>query len=232
MKKVILLLLLFPISNFLAAQKVHVMELVSPPVKVDDHPPVNFTDFNGKPCVEIEIISDIRDLHFTPEAIIINQQVTDTGYILYISSVDRKLTIDKEGYLPFEIDFDEQGMSTQAGEKWKMAVKKNEEAVLTIVESMPGFPGGEKARFEYMAQNLRYPAKARDKRVQGIVYVSFVVEPDGSITNPQILQGIGHGCDEEVIKLIKNMPKWNPGMQRGKPVRVQFNMPVKFTLQY
>ncbi|MCD6111821.1 MAG: TonB family protein, partial [Bacteroidales bacterium] len=64
-----------------------------------------------------------------------------------------------------------------------------------------------------------------------VVYITFVVEPDGSVTHIKILRGIGGGCDEEAIRVIKAMPKWNPGRQRNKPVRVQFNMPIKFTLQ-
>jgi protein TonB len=71
---------------------------------------------------------------------------------------------------------------------------------------------------------------ARESSIQGTVYVTFVVERDGSVTDVRVLRGIGGGCDEEAIRVIKAMPKWNPGKQRGKPVRVQFNMPIKFTL--
>ena len=72
---------------------------------------------------------------------------------------------------------------------------------------------------------------ARESGIQGVVYVTFVVEPDGSISNVRVIRGIGGGCDEEAIRVVKMMPKWIPGNQRGKPVRVQFNMPIKFTLQ-
>lgn len=71
---------------------------------------------------------------------------------------------------------------------------------------------------------------ARESGIQGTVYVTFVVERNGNVTDVRVLRGIGGGCDEEAVRVIKAMPKWNPGKQRGKPVRVQFNMPIKFTL--
>ena len=71
---------------------------------------------------------------------------------------------------------------------------------------------------------------ARESGIQGRVFVTFVVERDGSVTDVRVLRGIGGGCDEEAIRVIKNMPKWNPGKQRGKSVRVQFNMPILFKL--
>ncbi len=98
------------------------------------------------------------------------------------------------------------------------------------VEEPPYFQGGEEARIKYLMDNLTYPAAARDSNVQGTVYVSFVVEKDGSISNVEILRGIDDDCDKETIRVIKNMPKWIPGKQRGQAVRVRFAMPVKFVL--
>jgi len=71
---------------------------------------------------------------------------------------------------------------------------------------------------------------ARESGIEGTVYVTFVIERDGSVTDVKILRSIGGGCDDEAIRVVRNMPKWEPGKQRGKPVRVQFNMPIKFTL--
>ena len=102
--------------------------------------------------------------------------------------------------------------------------------VFTIVEQAPEFPGGEKARSKFMTDHVKYPDSAINNNVQGTVYASFVVETDGSLTNIEIIKGIGYGCDEEVIRLIKVMPKWTPGEQKGKPVKVQFNLPIKFAL--
>jgi len=101
--------------------------------------------------------------------------------------------------------------------------------VFVIVEVMPEYPGGENARQLFLAQNIQYPAK--ENNIQGTVYTNFIVEKDGSLTNIKILKGLGFGCDEEVIRVIKSMPKWKPGTQRGNPVRVLINSPVKFSLK-
>jgi periplasmic protein TonB len=106
-----------------------------------------------------------------------------------------------------------------------------EKEIFTIVEKQPSFPGGEPARMAYFAENLKYPVLARELGIMGVVYVGFVVEPDGSISNLKILRGIGGGCDEEAIRVVSGMPKWNPGMQRNKAVRVQFTLPVRFALR-
>ena len=106
-----------------------------------------------------------------------------------------------------------------------------EQQIFQVVENMPEFPGGRAALMKYLATNIKYPPYAKEAGIQGRVFINFVVEKDGSITAVKVLRGIGGGCDEEAIRVVKNMPKWSPGMQRGKPVRVSFNLPVKFTLQ-
>jgi TonB family protein len=107
-----------------------------------------------------------------------------------------------------------------------------EDPIFTFVDNLASFSGGENKRIRFIEKNLKYPQQAKDKGIQGVVYVQFVVEKDGSITNIKILRGIGYGCDEEVISVIKLMPKWNPGTQNGYIVRSQFNMPIKFSLTY
>ena len=106
-----------------------------------------------------------------------------------------------------------------------------EQEIFKIVEEMPAFPGGEAKLMEYVAKNVKYPQIARETGVQGRVYVNFVVEPDGSVSNVSVLRGIGGGCDEEAVRVVKNMPKWKPGKQRGKAVRVSYMLPVNFKLQ-
>ncbi|KAF5057225.1 hypothetical protein DSECCO2_358980 [anaerobic digester metagenome] len=105
-----------------------------------------------------------------------------------------------------------------------------EAEIFTIVEEQPGFPGGESSLMEYLKNNIKYPQLARESNIQGTVFVTFVVEPNGSISNVKVLRGIGGGCDEEATRVVKNMPSWTPGKQRGKPVRVQFNLPIRFIL--
>lgn len=105
-----------------------------------------------------------------------------------------------------------------------------EDVIFTVVEDQPSFPGGEEARIRYLTDNLRYPQMAREAGIQGTVFVTFVVERDGSVTDVRVLRGIGGGCDEEAVRVVRNMPRWQPGRQRGQPVRVQFNMPIRFVL--
>lgn len=102
--------------------------------------------------------------------------------------------------------------------------------IFIVVEEMPEYIGGDDARIKFISENVVYPTMARESNIQGTVYVTFVVETDGSITDVKILRGIGGGCDEEAIRVVKIMPKWKPGKQTGKNVRVQFNLPIKFTL--
>jgi len=105
-----------------------------------------------------------------------------------------------------------------------------EAEIFTVVEESPSFPGGDAARIKFLQENIKYPQIARESSIQGTVYVTFVVERTGKVTDVRVLRGIGGGCDEEAVRVIKAMPNWQPGKQRGKPVRVQFNMPIKFTL--
>ena len=106
-----------------------------------------------------------------------------------------------------------------------------EQEIFQIVEEMPSFPGGEGKLLEYVATHIKYPQIARETGIQGRVFVGFVVEPDGSISNVKLLRGIGGGCDEEAMRVIKSLPKWKPGKQRGKAVRVSYQIPVLFKLQ-
>ena len=98
------------------------------------------------------------------------------------------------------------------------------------VGKMPSYPGGDEARIKFMLENIKYPAEAMKNNVQGKVFVQYIVRADGSITDVKILRGIGGGCDDEAMRVIKLMPKWNPGMDKGKPVDVEFVMPINFAL--
>lgn len=106
-----------------------------------------------------------------------------------------------------------------------------ETEIFTVVESMPEFPGGMGELMKFLAQNIKYPPLAKESGIQGRVFINFVVEPTGLISNVKVLRGIGGGCDEEAVRVVASMPKWKPGKQRGKNVRVSYNLPVKFTLQ-
>jgi periplasmic protein TonB len=134
-----------------------------------------------------------------------------------------------------DLTFDDVDQNTAVDDYFVNRVDVEEEYVeaeiFTIVEEQPSFPGGDAALMEYLAKNISYPPMAKESGIQGTVFVTFVVEPNGNVTNVKILRGIGGGCDEEATRVVKNMPTWKPGKQRGKPVRVQFNLPIKFVLQ-
>lgn len=106
-----------------------------------------------------------------------------------------------------------------------------DQTIYQTVEEMPSFPGGEQKLTEYVAKNLKYPQIARETEIQGRVFVGFIIEHDGSVSNVKLLKGIGGGCDEEAMRVIKSLPKWNPGKQNGKTVRVSYQIPVFFKLQ-
>ncbi len=105
-----------------------------------------------------------------------------------------------------------------------------EEEVFIVVEQMPEYPGGTEARNKFISDSLIYPPQAIDKGVEGRVYVHFVIEKDGSISNVEVLRGIGSGCDEEAVRVVSLFPKWNPGIQKGKEVGVSYNLPIQFKL--
>ncbi len=106
----------------------------------------------------------------------------------------------------------------------------NEPLNVNIVEQMPEFPGGMAAWGKFLNKNLNYPSIAKDANAMGRVIVSFVVEKNGSITDVKILRGIGAGCDEEAIRVIKKSPLWKAGIQNGRPVRVSYIMPIVLRL--
>jgi len=102
--------------------------------------------------------------------------------------------------------------------------------VFKVVEQMPAYPGGPADLLKYLAANINYPKAAKDAGVEGMVVIQYVIEKDGSISNAQVVKGIGSGCDEEALRVVKAMPNWVPGKQRGQIVPVQFNLPIRFKL--
>ena len=117
---------------------------------------------------------------------------------------------------------DDQGVGSKGG------TESNDPFI--SVQQMPEFPGGQEAFGKYLSKNLRYPSQAQENNIQGRVTVSFIVETDGSLSNIHVLRGIGAGCDEEAVRVIKKAPAWRPGKQNGKAVRVMYNVPIVFNL--
>ncbi len=102
---------------------------------------------------------------------------------------------------------------------------------LINVEEMPSYPGGDSERLKFLSDHIKYPIEAAENDIQGTIYFQFVVDTKGNITDVKILRGIGGGCDEEALRVIKMMPSWHPGKQNGRNVRVLYNMAVSFKIQ-
>ncbi len=185
-----------------------------------------------------DIFTNRRAVTEVEEMVQITQQVTPPppppppAPSIQLNIVDNTVQVNDDISIDVEAD-----QNTQVEEyKAPVAMKQEAEAeiqeqeIFRVVETAPAFPGGDGQRMKFLQDNIKYPQMARESGIQGTVYVTFVVERNGSVTDVKILRGIGGGCDEEAVRVVQNMPKWEPGKQRGKPVRVQFNMPIKFTL--
>lgn len=108
--------------------------------------------------------------------------------------------------------------------------KVDNDSIYQIVEQMPEFPGGIDKLATYISENIKYPEAAKEKGVSGRVFISFVIEKDGAVSNVEVARGIGKECDDEAVRVVKAMPKWKPGLMKGKPVRVNYMLPVNFKL--
>lgn len=120
------------------------------------------------------------------------------------------------------------GLTTVNAQKTVVAQKNQQ--VFDVVEQMPEYPGGMQALFEYLSQNLKYPEDAKQQKVEGRVIAIFVVETDGSISNVEVVKPVFPSLDAEAVRVLSDMPKWKPGMQSGKVVRVKYTVPINFSL--
>ena len=110
------------------------------------------------------------------------------------------------------------------------AQTKKNDMVFDVVEVMPQYPGGQIAMLKYIMENMKYPKQAMKEGIQGRVAVSFIVEKDGSISDVKPILSVHPLLNKEAVRVVKSMPKWTPGKQNGKPVRVRFNLPIMFKL--
>ena len=110
------------------------------------------------------------------------------------------------------------------------AQTKKNDMVFDVVEVMPQFPGGQIAMLQYIMKNMKYPEQAMKEGIQGRVAVRFIVEKDGSISDVKPILSVHPLLNKEAVRVVKSMPKWTPGKQNGKPVRVRFNLPIMFKL--
>ena len=121
------------------------------------------------------------------------------------------------------------GLTTVNAQKTVVAEKNQQ--VFDVVEQMPEYPGGIQARFEYLQQNVKYPEDAKNQKVEGRVIATFVVETDGTINNVEVVKPAFPSLDAEAVRVLSAMPKWTPGMQSGKVVRVKYTVPINFNLK-
>lgn len=133
-----------------------------------------------------------------------------------VSSEDDASSAQVEAYTPPAVVEEEEESSQQ---------------IFTVVETMPEFPGGQGALLQYLSKSIKYPVIAQENGIQGRVSCSFVVNKDGSIVDAEVIRGVDPSLDKEALRVINAMPKWSPGKQRGKPVRVKYTVPVTFRLQ-
>lgn len=194
--------------------------------------------FEYKSYDKIEIDLTERIVDDTPEELV---QITKQPDVkppppppqqqtIQLNIVDDDVEVDDELEIDVESDDDlemEEYIPVDVEEEEEIV----EEEIFQVVEQQPAYPGGDAARMKFLSKNIEYPQMAKESGIQGTVYVQFVVEKDGSVSDVQILRGIGGGCDEEAMRVVKMMPNWDPGKQRGKAVRVLFRVPIKFTLQ-
>ncbi|MCD8263060.1 MAG: energy transducer TonB [Tannerellaceae bacterium] len=109
--------------------------------------------------------------------------------------------------------------------------EESAQQIFTVVEEMPQFPGGDAALLQFIAKSIKYPVIAQENGIQGRVVCSFVVNKDGTIVDAEVVRGVDPSLDKEALRVINTMPKWTPGKQRGKPVRVKYTVPITFRLQ-
>lgn len=146
-------------------------------------------------------------------------ELTDDIYLGGLTVLDANDTLPAEAVLPKDDELFEGEIN-------------DDDLLFVQVDEDPEFPGGEEAMRKFIEDNLQYPRLAAENGISGKVYVTFVIDTDGTVLKPRLLRDIGGGCGTEAIRIIKLMPKWKPGKQNGKPVRVQYNLPVVFDKKY
>jgi len=147
------------------------------------------------------------------------------------------IEVPDEKKIEEEIDIN---MDTEVSEETKVeeikiveqeVEKEDVDQIFSIVEEQATYKGGLASFYEFVGKKIKYPAQAKRMNIEGKVFVEFVIERDGRLTDVKAIKGIGGGCDEEAVRVVMSSPGWNPGKQRGKPVRTRFVIPINFRLQ-
>ncbi len=134
--------------------------------------------------------------------------------------------VEDEVEIKNEVEIEE----TDTDEDEIIEIEEDDEEFFMVVENMPEFPGGDLGLMKFIQKNVRYPAIAKEYNITGKVYVSFIVDKQGKVTNVKIVRGVDKNLDAEALRVVSLLPKYKPGKQRGKAVRVMFTIPINFTL--
>ncbi|MDF2157139.1 energy transducer TonB [Algoriphagus sp. CAU 1675] len=146
-----------------------------------------------------------------------------------IQEIPDEVEIEEKIEVNFDVDVKEETVIKEVVIA-EAPVEEKADEIFDVVETQPQPPGGMSGWNQYLSKNLKYPTQARRMGIEGTVIVVFVINTDGSIQDVEVLRGIGGGCDEEAVEVVKNAPKWEPGKQRGRPVRTRMRLPIRFKL--
>lgn len=172
-------------------------------------------------------LQKMSELFYLCDASKLDEEVMYSAFPKLLSLKDKKSSLERSIELK-QIEKERQlELAYQQAE-----IDYSDTTIYQMVEIMPEFPGGEQKLLQYISKNVKYPQIARESGIKGRVIIGFVIEPNGSVSNVKVLQGsIGGGCDEEAVRVVKSMPRWKPGIQDGKAVRVRLAIPVNFIMQ-
>jgi protein TonB len=198
-----------------------VVEMDMTQIDLEAPPPVDETEPPPPPPPPPPVMETVK---FTPP-VVVDEEVIEETPIITQETETQISTVTNEGNNTDEIIIPEE---TGTG-----VVAENPETPFVSVEEMPSFPGGEEALFKYLGKNINYPAMEKDAGISGTVYVYFVINKEGKVSNAEVRRGVkgGPGLDKEALRVIQNMPAWSIGKQNGRPASVQFTLPVKFVLK-
>lgn len=208
----------------LSMTEVDLMKLPPPPIDPNEPPPP------PPPPVELPKVNTVQ---FLPPEVKKDEEVPEEAPPPTVEELKEAVAAEKtqEGDPNAEEVIVAPEETAPVKEEAKAVEVVAEEQVFQVVEQQPEFPGGAGALMSYLGKNIKYPAAASRANVSGKVFLTFVVNTDGSIQNVDVLKGLGFGCDEEARRVIQGMPKWKPGKQSGRSVRVKYNLPVSFVLE-
>ncbi|RYC71640.1 energy transducer TonB [Spirosoma sordidisoli] len=182
------------------------------------------------PVEQAPAVSTVRNL---PPVVLPDPEVVDEALPPTTEQLEKATSgpVTAEGTGVDEVIAAPEATGPTATERALDVAPTNHDETFIAVEQQPEYPGGMAALSDFVTRTLQYPRRASTAGISGRVYVSFIVNTDGSLTEVQVLKGIGFGCDEEAVRVVQKMPRWRPGKQSGRSVRVKFTLPIAFTLE-